>query len=228
MTLLAYQQALCDLVASPELCLRVREDAQSALAQYALTARERKRLAAVVRQPGMSTSCTLHRVNRMTPIFTYLPLTCFLLGDSLIGEAQRFWAEGAPPDLQFGPETERFGRFLRQRLERRLLDDPYLGEVLAFELAVNRLRVASSRVAEDPPAPAADAGQTRIRGLHPLAALVRFDHDPLPILDALGDRCLPEPEPERGEFFLLLDARGGGIALSEIARDRVEALVASP
>jgi len=41
--MLAYQQALCDMIASPELCLRVRRDPAS-LASFDLTERERRRL----------------------------------------------------------------------------------------------------------------------------------------------------------------------------------------
>ncbi len=193
MTLLAYQRALSRMIASPTFCLAVRADAEAALADYDLTERELRRLAAVAFQPGMSTSCTLYRVNRITPIATYLPLTSFLLGDGLIAEAELFWDEGTPSDLQFGPETERFGRFLERRVAAGELTDPYLGEILAFELAVNRVRVA--------------------RPGEPLAETVIFHHEPLPLLDALADRRRPESPPAEGVFELIVDASAGEIAL---------------
>src|SRR5262249_28404125 len=71
MTLLGYQQALCDMVASPALCVRVRKDPTSALSSYDISPKERGRLSAVAHQRGMSTNCTLHRLNRMTPIYSY-------------------------------------------------------------------------------------------------------------------------------------------------------------
>jgi hypothetical protein len=196
-TLVAYQQALCDLVASPQLCLRLRREPESALAGYDLSEKERTRLETVVRQPGMSTSCTLYRVNRMTPIYGYLPLTCLVLGDELVHEAERFWGEAPSDDREFRHEPERFARFLEQRVESGAVADPYLLEVLRFELAVNRLHVAT-RTEDDP-----------------LTAVVHFDHEPIVLLGCLADRKRPDPEPTRGEFFVLLDATDGEIRLSE-------------
>jgi hypothetical protein len=193
MTLLAYQRALSAMIASPGLCLAVRANADDALAPFALSERERRRLATVASQPGMSTSCTLYRVNRITPIATYLPLTSLLLGDRLIAEAELFWAEGRPSDLQFGPETERFARFLERRIDAGELVDPYLGEVLAFELAVNRVRVAGAD--------------------EPLTETVTFRHDPLPLLDALADGHRPDTPPPKGRYELVVDALAGDIAL---------------
>lgn len=194
MTLAAFQLALTDLIASPSLCVEARVDPESALARYDLTPRERRRLAIVVAQPGMSTSCTLYRVNRITPIASYLPLSTALLGDRLLGEAERFWAEGRPEDLQFGPETERFASFLERRLADGELDDPYLLEVLSLELAVNRLRTT----------PEAE---------RPRSVTVPFEHDPLPLLEALADGRRPGQEPLRGSFAVVVDGASGAIEL---------------
>lgn len=208
MSLVAYQRALCDFVASPELCVRARRDSDSVLAGYDLTARERRRLATVVRQPGMSTSCTLYRVNRITPMFSHLPLTCFLLGDQLIPEAERFWAEGQPTDLQFGPETERFARHLRQRLGTGALTDPYLDEILEFELAVNRLRMASRELGDVNGRP-----DTTVPA--PSGVDVRFRHEPFFILECLADRRRPESEPPDAEFVLHVEVHDGEVKLSQ-------------
>jgi hypothetical protein len=220
MTLLAYQQALCDLIASPQLCLEARADPEAALSRYDLAPRERRRLAAVVRQRGMSTSCTLHRVNRITPIYSYLSLTCFLLGDSLIGEVEAFWSQGKPSDLQFGPESERFGRFLKRRLRAGAVRDPYVEEVLDFELAANRLRALSRErgrpsvaSATGAPEPDPTTGQS---APHPLVRVVEFRHEPLSLLGALSQGRRPDPEPERGRYLVALDASGGGLELRNV------------
>ena len=68
MSIAAFQQALCDLIASPRLCRELRAAPDGVLAHYELTERERTRLMQAVRQPGMSTNCTLYRSNRVTPI----------------------------------------------------------------------------------------------------------------------------------------------------------------
>jgi len=228
MTLLAYQQALCDLIASPRLCLEARADPEAALSSYDLAPRERRRLAAVVRQPGMSTSCTLHRVNRITPIYSYLSLTCFLLGDRLIREVEAFWSQGKPSDLQFGPESERFGRFLKRRLRAGSVRDPYLEEVLDFELAVNRLQAMSREGSRLPVAPAIGDRQPEFpsspSGLHPLVSVVRFRHEPLSLLEALSRGRRPDPEPERGRYFVALDASGGDLELTQVEPEVAEKL----
>jgi hypothetical protein len=200
-TLLAYQQALCDLVASPALCVAVRRDPERSLLKFDLTERERRRLAAVAGQRGMSTSCTLHRVNRITPIFEYLPLTCALLGDDLIREAELFWDEGAASDLQFGPESERFAEFLKRRVRTGAVADPYLEDVVEFELTANRFR---ARLREE------DPGDGR------LVATTTFRHEPTELLAALIDGRRPDREPARGEFVVTLDASGGELAIARV------------
>jgi hypothetical protein len=214
-SLLGYQRALADLIASPQLCLQVRARVADALAPYELTTRERSRLEAVVAQRGMSTSCTLYRVNRMTPIYSYLPLSCFLLGENLIQEAEEFWSQGQPADLQFGPETERFALFLKHRLDTGAIVDPYLDEVLEFELAANRLQARARQGAEP-----AGADRDRLLIQQPLTVIVEFGHDPLPLLQALAERERPDPEPERGRFFVELDANQDQLQLRlvELAR----------
>jgi hypothetical protein len=197
MSLLGYQRALCDMIASPQLCLRVRAHAD-ALDGYTLTARERRRLRAVSAQRGMSTSCTLYRVNRITPLQSYLPLTCTLLGDGLAEEADRYWSEGKPGDLQFGPEARRFGEFLHRRLRAGAIDDPYLAEVLALEMAANELRW----------------------GAQPASRSVPFVHDPVALLEALADGRSPGPGIARGDYTVLLDATSGRLRLGMAGRAR--------
>lgn len=191
MSLLGYQQALCELVASPRFCLAVRRD-PSSLDPYDLTERERARLASVVTQRGMSTSCTLYRVNRIAPVFSYLPLTCAVLGDELIHEAERHWEAGKPPNLQFESETVRFTNYLKDRLEAGGIENPYLEEVLLLELAAHALASGA-----DPP-----------------RRTVRFRHDPVALLALLADRRQPAvDEVELGEYLVELDASGGAMKL---------------
>lgn len=193
MSLLGYQQALCDLIASPASCLRLRGGDTAVLDGYDLDDRDRRRLRTVVGQRGMSTACTLYRVNRITPIFTLLPLTCFLLGDELIGEAEAFWQETVATDLQFSPEASRFAAFVSQRIEERAIDNPYVEEVMELELALNRVNFAGP----------AERGETR----------VRFRHDPEALLGPLSRRQLPPEPPAEGEFWVVVDASGPEVEL---------------
>ena len=188
MTAADYQRALADCVASPELCLAVRDDPEAALASYDLGDRERRRLAAMVHQPGMSTNCTLYRLNRATPIGTLLPLTCELLGDRFAGLLDGFW-RASPTDMQFRNEIEAFGDHLRGLVRDGRLDEPYLADVLAFELA----RVAL---------------QFRPDGGGDPVAEVRFRHDPAPILTALAEGRRPPPGLPETDVRIRLTAGG--------------------
>jgi hypothetical protein len=159
-----FQRALSALIASPRLCLQLRAGEEGVLAAYELSERERRRLETVVRQPGMSVSCSIYRANRLTAVASGLPFTCLLLGDGLAPLLDRFW-DGEQGDMQFGPEVERFGRFLEAELA--LLPGPYLEEVLAFELALNALRNRDG------------------------TARVHFGHDPRAVLGALAEGRIP-------------------------------------
>jgi hypothetical protein len=207
-----FQQALCDLIASPQLCLQVRVDPDGALAGYDLSERDRRRLKAVSLQPGMSVNCTLYRVNRITPLYSMLPRSCLLLGDGLSEHASAFWDSQAT-DMQFGPEIERFAEFLRGRVADGAVRSPYLLEVLDFELAVNALRFAPRQrlIAELEERQAGDRWE-----LHPLLRVVPFAHDPSALLAALAQGGAPPDELEHGDFHLLLDATGPELELRSI------------
>lgn len=185
MSIAGFQQALSDLIASPQRCLRLRAGDQAGLEGYELSERERRRLAAVVLQPGMSVSCSIYRANRLTPIAGGLPCSCTALGDALPAEIEAFWAAEAT-DMQFGREVERFGRFLGERLRSGGLECRYLDEVLSFELALNRLRHEEG------------------------ASTVRFAHDPVPLLEALTEGRVPGAVAT-GSYEVVLEANAGDI-----------------
>jgi len=196
-----FQRALCDLIASPELCVRLRVEGEEALNAYDLTERERRRLEGVVRQRGMSVSCTLYRANRVTPLYSLLPRTCVLLGDRLRDEVGAFWLAEST-DMQFGTEIERFAEHIRSRMAEGALRSPYIPELLDFELAVNALQVAPRErlLAELRQRPVGDAWEA-----NPLLRVVRFAHRPRILLEELDRGRIPAVEPERGNFYLLLN-----------------------
>lgn len=199
MSLLSFQKALTDLIASPQLCLQLRNDPQAVLLQYDLTNRERLRLRTVVYQRGMSVSCTLYRVNRITPVYTMLPYTCFLLGAQLMPVIEEFWAIDNRSDLQFKREISIFGEFLLQKLLSGELVNPYLREIVVMELAINELKFLPRELLME--------NNNEETGLHPLVRLVPFDHSPERLLTALANMQLPEQEEDTGEYWLMLDHR---------------------
>jgi hypothetical protein len=208
----AFQRALSDLVASPRLCLLVRSEPARHLSRYQLSPRERRRLEAIVWQRGMSTNCTLYRINRITPLYTLLPLSCHLLADRLVGLAERFWDECGYAHPEFSPEIERFAQFLLERLSAGHVEDPFLDEVLHFELAVNQLHFLPRRQIKQQLDAQRGAQGDQIR-VNPLIRLIAFRHEPLPLLEALAERRSPPEQLIRGEFFVILDATGENFAL---------------
>ncbi len=202
MTLAAFQQALCELIRSPEACLDVRAGGAGFLGGYELSPRERARLEDIVWQRGMSTNCTLHRMNRVTPIYTLLHYTCLVLGDALQDTLEDYWAASALHDLEFKHEIHRFARFLRDRVERAASADPFVLEVLEFEIAVNELRFAPRRdILAGLQRRGGDARDTP--GIHPLMRVVRFRHDPAALLASLAGGTVPRELPEVESFLLL-------------------------
>lgn len=211
MSLLSFQKALTDLIASPQLCLQMRTDPAALLLRYDLTPREQARLQTVVHQPGMSVSCTLYRVNRITPIYTMLPYTCFLLGHTLVPLAEEFWEICNRSDLQFKREITIFGEFLLHKIASGTLDNPYLREIVAMELAINELNFLPREALLD--APVNDLT------LHPLIRLVPFDHPPEALLMALAGMQLPELNDRKGDYWLMIDHREEEISFSALPRN---------
>jgi hypothetical protein len=200
-TLVAFQRALCDLVASPALVRRLWDEPEAVLADYELSVRERARLEAVARQPGMATSCALYRMNRVTPLYTYLRLTCHALGSDLRRELDLFW-ELQPAHAQFAQEVARFGAFVRSRVRDGALP-PLVEEVLDLELAVNELRYGRGDSAGE--AVTASGGLT----LREDARVVRLSREPLALLAALDRREPVEDVPVALHYVLVVNGDDG-------------------
>jgi hypothetical protein len=208
-TVASFQRALCDLIASPALCLAVRADPEVTLAGYELSAQERRRLTEVVWQRGMSTNCTLYRSNRVTPIYTMLNHTCRALGGEFASLIDQFWNAQEYRDRQFHGEVERFGAFLRRQIAAGAVSSPFAGELLDFELATNALAFGPRKeVLRGLAALAPPDADTPCR-LHPLARLVCFRHDPEALFAALTPgAALPASLPVRESLVALSVVHG--------------------
>ncbi len=111
-----FQQALADLTASPELCIRVRQDLDLLRRDYDLTEREWRRLCAIVSHSGMQCACIVYRANRLAPLAMNLPLTCKALGTDLRDIVSEFWAAFPEANVHFFVETDRFCAFVKARM----------------------------------------------------------------------------------------------------------------
>jgi len=190
MSLLTFQRALADFAASPDLCRAAIADPVPVLRSYELSSRERLRLASMVRDRLMATNCVLYRVNRVTPIYVFFPMTCQVLGRELRRELETFWSTHRGTDLQYFPETERFVRFLKQRVCTGALQNEFVEEIVEYEAAAMELRFASSE------------SDSLIRE-------VRFVHDPACLLNLLAESAMLPVDLPRGEYRVIIDARDG-------------------
>ena len=114
--LVEFQQALADLTASPELCIRVRRDPSILHQHYELTEREWRRLVGIVRHPGMACACMVYRANRLAPLALNIPQTCRALGEKLRPIVSEYWATYPEGNVHFFIEANRFCHFLKAKL----------------------------------------------------------------------------------------------------------------
>jgi hypothetical protein len=134
--LVEFQQALADLTASPELCIRVRRDPAILRRNYQLTEREWRRLHGIVQHPGMACACTVYRANRLAPLAMNLPQTCRALGKELRAVVSEYWAAFPEGNVHFFIETDRFCRFLRAKLAAGARFPEEVAPALAREASV--------------------------------------------------------------------------------------------
>jgi hypothetical protein len=135
-------------------------------------------------------------------------------------EATEFWKGFEETRLQFNEEVEKFGDFLRHRIELGGQRDPVLANVLEYELAVNKFRFCQRLevLASLESAKAAAVKNNRLC-LHPLIRVLLFSHEPGRLLQLLSDRVSPPYELTQGEFWLLLDARSEELRTKVIPTD---------
>jgi hypothetical protein len=140
-----FQQALADLTASPPLCLEALADPDILDERYDLTARELRRLQAVVRHPGMACSCMVYRANRLAPLALNTPGLCKALGPDLRAVASDYWAAFPQSNVHFYIEADRFCRFLQGELNRGRVFPREVREALYRESAEVAAALAESR-----------------------------------------------------------------------------------
>lgn len=215
MSLDGFQQALAALLMTPglraELSRLPPPELPEALARFALTERERQRLHAVARQPGMRVTTVLHRAARLSMLSNTLPRTCVALGDRGLQEVTHgYWKEHLPTSVQYVREALRFAGFLRERLREGTRVNPLLPEVLEAEVAMLELSRAGA-FTPDPLGPTPEGGdweEARPR-LSPWCRAVPFRWEPLSVLRELSAGRLPPEQPE-GEYVLVLESVAPG------------------
>src|ERR1700736_2126170 len=134
--LIEFQQALADLTACPELCVRVRQEPSLLRERYELTDREWHRLVGIVRHPGMACACMVYRANRLAPLALNIPETCRALGKQLRAVVSEYWRLYPEGNVHFFVETDRFCRFLKAKLASDWSITTEVGPALARDAAL--------------------------------------------------------------------------------------------
>lgn len=210
MSLRAFQRAMAEMAASPALIRRVLDEGAAALAGYDLTPIERERLVSAAGQRGMRMNCMLYRNGRLSPLVSQLPGTFHVLGYRLRDVAEAFWAENPKVPRGVPGEMRRFAAFLRRRMAEGALDDPFLGEVLDWEMETYELALLPpERTRESVADAAARARADAPLRPHPLVGVARFSREPFTVMRGLAaKRPLPYDDAAPGEYHVLVDFRG--------------------
>jgi len=193
MSLRGFQQALVDLTLAP----RTGPDA---LARYDLSPRERKRLQAIVRQPGMAVSRSLVRGNRLEIIAGAFPMTCVLLKPVLRGLLDELWGRHQPNNYQLAGEEAAFAAFLSLRLASGGLAIEYLDEIFRYEMACWEMAL-----------------QIRTLGEQAVCeTVVEFLHPPDLLLPPLSRMEAPPPGLLRGSYPTRVRLRESGLEVEGV------------
>jgi hypothetical protein len=197
MSIAEFQRAFADLIAFPERCVALREGATEVLADYDISARERRRLETMVHHEAMSVNCSLHRVNRLIPVYSVLPHSCRLLGDRLMKELDAFWAASRHATLQYRWEAWRFGLWLEERIAARRLPGGPVEDAIRLEMAMFDVQAAM---------------RSGNNGSRRRVVLLRYDPD------ELLDQTIPaeELQPLASGVTVLIDATGKQLAIRRI------------
>lgn len=203
MALSDFQLALSEMTVYPNLAAKVRANGEPELAAYDLSPRERARLVAVARHPGMDLNCTLARGNRFGPIVDVLPLTCTLIKPWLRELLDELWQVSHPDNYQLAGEEDAFAAFLQAKVSGGEFSHPYLAEVLDYETACWSL-VQSLRHTPEADEPQAGAEPFR---------LIQFTHDPAALLPPLESGTLPPAGLPVGRYPVRVTLRGDSLVV---------------
>ena len=114
--LVEFQQALADLVASPDFCRQVRATPLLLHARYALSECEYERLIKMVNHKAMALNCMLYRANRLAPLAMNLHEFCTHLGPRLGPLLSEYAILYPNTNVHFYLECDRFCRFMLTKL----------------------------------------------------------------------------------------------------------------
>ena len=145
--LVEFQQALADLVSSPDLCRASREDPSVLRQRYELSEREFERLVKMVNHPAMALNCMLYRANRLAPLAINLHELCTRLGPRLGPLLTEYSSRYPNTNVHFYLECDRFCRFLLDKSTEGYPLEPEVMIALAKDHSKVKFGLAASYTA---------------------------------------------------------------------------------
>lgn len=197
MSLRSFQEALAEIITSPQIGKAYHNDPGLLDLKYTLSAKEKSRLLHMIAQKGMRTNYMLYQMNRLTPLSMFMAYTLKIIHPQLMPILHRFWASYPKTSFQFKDELACFSAFLKQQIADGILDFRYLEDVMAVDDALNDIRFTTTA-----PGDANDEFYT----LHPQARVVYLQHEAQALVAAMVtyDAAAPDPEvPVAPGYYLL-------------------------
>jgi hypothetical protein len=145
--LVEFQQALADLVASPEFCQQVRANPVLLRERYELSEREYERLVKMVNQKAMALNCMLYRANRLAPIAMNVHEFCTRLGPRLGPLLSEYSIRYPNTNVHFYLECYRFCQFVLSKVSEGYELEPEARSILDEEHAKIKLGLMASYTA---------------------------------------------------------------------------------
>jgi hypothetical protein len=142
--LVEFQQALADMVASPEFCRRIRENPLLLRERYVLSEREYDRLIKMVNHKAMALNCMLYRANRLAPLAMNLHEFCTLLGPRLGPLLSEYAIRYPNTNVHFYLECDRFCQFILTKLREGYELEPEARAALEEEHSKIKLGLVAS------------------------------------------------------------------------------------
>ena len=201
MSLKSFQEALAEIITSPQIGNTYHKDPALLDQKYTLTEKERGRLLGMIQQKGMRINYMLYQMNRLTPLTMLMPYSLKILHPQLMSVLHQFWAAYPKTSFQFVDELSFFSSFLKEKIAEGVLDLPYLEDVICVEDAINDIRF-STRENSD----ANDEFYT----LHPSARVVYMEHEADLLVKTMVtyDSSLPLPAVPKAEGYYVLHYNG--------------------
>lgn len=186
MSLRSFQEALAEIITSPQIGQAYYADPALLDQKYTLSEKERNRLLGMIRQKGMRANYMLYQMNRLTPLTMLMAYTLKILHPQLMSVLHPFWKAYPKTSFQFRDEIAYFSAFLKKQITEETLDHPFLEDVVNLEEAINDIRFNTEEQ---------ESFNDEFYTLHPSARIIYMQHDAAELVEVMVTYDSAQPLP---------------------------------